>query len=241
MKWFEKIFKNVLYYPGCLMKFVAKDINENYKRILRKCGIDFIQLSEIEVCCGSPLINAGLTETAKSLANKNFKIFKQHRVKEIITPCPACFKTFSQDYPKFVENWDIEVRHVTQVIKDAISEGKLKIREIERTVTFHDPCYLGRYCNVYEEPREILRKIGCEIKEMEMNKEHSLCCGAGGGLQSNFPEIANSIAKERIEQALKTKAKILVTACPLCYLHLKRNSKKIEVKELSELVIESIY
>ena len=88
---------------------------------------------------------------------------------------------------------------------------------------------------VYEEPREVIKKLGYEISEMELNRLESFCCGGGGGVKSNEPELANKIAKDRIEQAKKTGAKILVTACPLCYLHLKENSKDIEVKDLAEL------
>jgi len=237
MKIFEKILGgNTLYYPGCLTKFVAKDLKEKYEKILRKIGIDFIELSEIEKCCGSPALKAGYLEDFKKLAEENLKIFKDHSVKKIITNCPACAMTFKIEYPKVLDRkWDIEVLHISQVLNRAIKEGKIKQKEIKEKITFHDPCHLGRGLKIFEEPREIIKKLGYEILEMELSKNESFCCGGGGGMKSNEPELANKIAKDRIEQAKKTGAKILCTNCPLCYLHLKENAKEIEVKELIEL------
>jgi Fe-S oxidoreductase len=242
MGFLDKIMGNVLYYPGCMMKFVTKEQNEKYKKILRKAGIDFILLTELEVCCGSPALAAGHKEEAKQLAEKNFKVFKEHSVKKMITPCPACFRTFSQEYPKLVENWDIKVEHITQTLAKAIEEGKLKIKGKNVKVTFHDPCHLGRYSGIYEEPREIISKSGAEIVEMEMSREQSLCCGGGGGVRANYPELSKEMAKERIKQAEKTKAEILVTSCPLCFVQLKEaaeeSNSKIKVMELSEFINE---
>jgi len=242
MKILDKILGgNILYYPGCLTKFVGKDLKENYEKILRTIGIDFIELKEKEVCCGSPALNAGYKKTAEDLARKNYHVFKEHRVTKIISNCPACFKTFSQDYPLLLKEWDIKVEHASQTIYKSIQEGRLKLKKkIEKIVTFHDPCYLGRYMSIYEEPRKILEFLGCKIVEMKFNRKNSFCCGGGGGVQSNYSELANSIAKERIQQALETKAEILVTTCPLCYYHLKRNSEEIQVFELSQLLVQCI-
>ena len=237
MKIFEKILGgNTLYYPGCLTKFVAKDLKEKYEKILRKIGIDFIELSELEKCCGSPALKAGYLKDFQKAAEENLKIFKEHSVKKIITNCPACATTFKIEYPKVLgAKWDIEVLHISQVLNQAIKEGKIKPKEIKRKLTFHDPCHLGRALKIFEEPREVIKSQGYEILEMELAKNESFCCGAGGGVKSNQPELANKIGKERVEQAKKTGAKILCTNCPLCYLHLKENAKEIEVKELAEL------
>lgn len=222
------------------MKFVTKEQNEKYKKILRKIGIDFIELKELEVCCGSPILAAGYTKEAKKLAEKNFKIFKEHSVKKIITPCPACFRVFSQEYPKAVRGWDIKVEHVTQTIAKALEEGKLNIKKKRVKVTFHDPCHLGRYSGVYDEPRKIIAASNAKLLEMEMAKEQALCCGGGGGVRANYPELAEEMARERIKQAEKTKAQILVTSCPLCFVQLKEAAKnsKIKVMELSEFINE---
>lgn len=237
MKIFEKILGgNILYYPGCLTKFVAKDLKEKYEKILRNLGIDFIELSELELCCGSPALKAGYLEDFKNLAEKNLKIFKEHSVKKIITNCPACYLILKKEYKNVLnEKWDIEVEHITQTIAQKIKNLKEKPKSHSQKITYHDPCHLGRQMGVYEEPREIIKYLGYEISEMELNRLESICCGGGGGVKTNEPELANKIAKQRISQAKKTGSEILCTSCPLCYLHLKENTEDLEVKELSEL------
>lgn len=236
MSIFKKIFKgNTLYYPGCLSKFVAKDLVENYRRILREAGIDFIELADSEVCCGSPSLKAGYNDDFKKLAEKNLQVFKEHSVGKIITHCPACFMIFKKEYPKVLgEKWDIEVLHATEVLRQKAGKSENQ----KGVVAYHDPCHLGRQMGVYDPPREIIKSLGYELKEMELNKNQSFCCGGGGGVQANELELANKIAKDRIKMAKKTGAKVLVTPCPLCYLHLKKNAEgeNIEVKELSHLM-----
>lgn len=236
MSIFKKIFKgNTLYYPGCLSKFVAKELVENYRRILREAGIDFIELADTEVCCGSPALKAGYNDDFRKLAEKNLQIFKDHSVGRIITHCPTCSLIFKKHYPEvLVEKWNIEVLHTTE----ALAEKAKKAESKKGVVTYHDPCHLGRQMGVYEAPRKVIKSLGYEIKEMELCREQSFCCGGGGGVHANEFELAGKIAKDRIAMAKKTGAKILVTPCPLCYLNLKNNSKDedIEVKELSELI-----
>jgi Fe-S oxidoreductase len=236
MSIFKKIFKgNTLYYPGCLSKFVAKELVENYHRILREAGVDFIELSDLEVCCGSPALKAGYTNDFKNLAEKNLQVFKDHSVSRIVTHCPACFMIFKKEYPKVLgDKWDIVVEHATEVLNKKIK----KLESRKGDVTYHDPCHLGRQMGVYEPPREIIKSLGYEIKEMDLVGKESFCCGGGGGVQSNESELADKIAKDRIAMAKKTGAKILVTPCPLCYMHLKKNAEgeDIDVKELSHLM-----
>jgi heterodisulfide reductase subunit D len=173
----------------------------------------------------------------KDLAEKNLKVFKDHSVSKIITHCPACFMIFKKEYPKALgKKWDIEVEHATEILARM---KNIKGSRGGETVTFHDPCHLGREMGIFEEPRKVLRDLGCEIKEMELCGNQSFCCGGGGGVQSNEPNVASRIAKDRIAMAKKTGAKTLVTPCPLCYLNLKNNAEDgedgLEVKELSQL------
>jgi Fe-S oxidoreductase len=232
------LFGNILYYPGCLTNFYLKDIKNSYKKILEKI-CDIIELPDMN-CCGSPVLNAGYEKDFEELKRKNIETLKKHKVKEIITNCPACFYTFKKVYE--IEKEGIKIEHATKKIWEAIKNGKLKIKnKLEGKITYHDPCYLGRYSNIYDEPREILKAIGFEIVEMEFSRENSFCCGGGGGLQANFTKISSEISKERIKQALNTGAKILVTACPQCYLVLKRACfGGIEVHEISEFIEKSI-
>jgi heterodisulfide reductase subunit D len=236
MDFLRKIFGNTLYYPGCMMKFVTKQQNENYKKILKALGIDFIQLSEIELCCGSPVLKAGYEEDYENLAKKNFEIFKKHSVKEIISPCPACVHTIS-GYKKIIKDFDIEVKNAIEVIYEKIDRIKRKEGN-KGKVTFHDPCHLGRYQGIYDLPRKILENLGYEVVEMYHSKNFSLCCGAGGGFRANFKILSKKIAEKRISEA-KEVANILVTSCPLCYYQLKEAGEKdgVKVYEISDLLV----
>ncbi|MBU3913760.1 MAG: (Fe-S)-binding protein [Nanoarchaeota archaeon] len=233
----EKIGKNTVYYPGCLTKYALSAEAENYKKILGKLGADFIILPDI-LCCGSPVLNAGYETEARKLARKNLEIFKKYNVKKIITNCPACFKTFLKDYKEMLPDWDIEVEHVISVILSYLEKKKIVLERREK-VSYHDPCHLGRHLGIYEEPRKILERLGYEVVELRNSRENSLCCGGGAGLKTNNPELANKIARKRVEQARDIGVKKIITPCPLCYAHLHENSE-IEVLEFSHVVAEAL-
>jgi Fe-S oxidoreductase len=230
---FRKIFAhNTLYYPGCLFKSAVPDLNNNYIQILTKLGVSFILVDEF-VCCGSPVLNAGYAGDYENLKRKNIGLMDKYGIGKIITPCAACCKMLLKDYNLKKEG--IEVQHITQVINEKI--GRIKRVKNEKA-TYHDPCHLGRHCGIYEEPRNILKAIGFDIKEFGKNRENAVCCGAGAGVKANFPEIADKIAEKKLKEC---KTKTLVTACPLCYLHFKENSlKNLEVRELSQVVKEAL-
>lgn len=210
---------------------VAPELGDAYSRLLREAGIDFIELGEQELCCGSPVSSAGYKKDTKELAEKNKKLFEEHGITRIIANCPGCTRML-KSYGEIMD-WNIEVRHVTEVLLEAIKKGKLSRKLVEK-VTYHDPCHLGRHLGKYDEPREIMKKLGCELIEMDETKKGSFCCGGGGGLKSNFPDIASKMADERVRQAKLTGAKKMVTTCPLCFLHMK--DRGIDVVELSGLI-----
>ena len=230
---------NTLYYPGCLSKTVLKAEVENYKKILTEIGVEFIMLPN-ELCCGSPVINAGYESDARTLAKKNFKIFKEHNIKKIITNCPACYKTFKEDYPKLVPGWNIEVEHTVTTILRYMRKKDIDYDKRER-VTYHDPCHLGRHSGMYDEPREIIARLGFELIEMKDNRENALCCGGGAGLKTNNPDLAGKISRERIKQAKNITVTRIITPCPLCFAHLDENAlKDIEINELSYFVAKGL-
>jgi Fe-S oxidoreductase len=220
----SQIGGNTLYYPGCLTRFVAPEIAERYQKILDMIGLDIITIPEFN-CCGSPVQAAGFHDDFVDLIRKNKDIFKKYGVKRIITNCPACSKIFKDIY-------EIPTEHITETLVkhlDKIPEGKYS-----EPICYHDPCHLSRGRGVTEEPRKILSHLGFELVEMSNYGKKSLCCGGGGGVKSNYPEISNKIAKIRLSQC---KTKKLVTSCPLCYKNLKENaSKRIQVLELSEVI-----
>jgi heterodisulfide reductase subunit D len=228
---------NTLYYPGCMLKNVMTKEQENYKQILNILGIDFVMLPNNEVCCGSPVMNAGYKKESIKLAKKNLEIFKKNNITKIITPCAGCYNMFKNEYPKLLREWDIEVEHATQTISKELKKRKLKeFSEIE-VVTYHDPCHLGRFSNIYDEPREIIKMLGGELIEMKNNKENALCCGAGAGMRSNYPEIARKAAKIRMQEK-PINAVFTLTPCGLCTSNLKTADDS--VLEFSEWVLRRL-
>lgn len=215
---FSNFNKKTLYYPGCMLKGVLTEEQENYKKIFNKLGVDFVMLSSEEVCCGSPVYNAGYKKDTRKLAQKNLDLFKAKKITKILTPCPGCYNMFKNEYAKLLRDWDIEVEHASQAILKKLKQKKIK-KFIEETVTYHDPCHLGRYSGIYEEPRAIIKLLGGKLKEMTHNRENSLCCGAGGGLRANFPRVAKKAAKKRTNEAPKDAEKIL-SPCGLCHANL---------------------
>jgi heterodisulfide reductase subunit D len=234
---FKNMGKNVAYYPGCLTSFVLSEEAGNYRKILEKMQIDFIMLPEIK-CCGSPALNAGYEKDARKLARSNLDIIRKYNVRKIITNCPACFKTLAQDYKELLPDWDIEVEHIIITLVKYLRKKKISL-EIKEKVAYHDPCHLGRHAGIYQEPREVLERLGLKVVEMKNSKQDSFCCGGGAGLRVNNPKLASDIAKKRIKQAQDAGVTKIITPCPLCYAHLYENSG-IEVLEFSHIVAQKL-
>ncbi|MEM1988387.1 MAG: (Fe-S)-binding protein [Candidatus Woesearchaeota archaeon] len=214
------------YFPGCLTEIKIPELKDNYLEICRILNIR-LELFDL-ICCGLPAVNAGNDDFFLDEKRKS-QILEENIVK-IYSNCPSCVFHLKE------KNYNVD--HILELIYEKLKVHK-KIRKLNMKVTFHDPCHLGRYLGKYDLPRDILRLIGCEVVEMKHNKENSMCCGAGGGLINNNPEVAKKIAKERMREA-KDVANILVTACPLCYLHLKEVSDNVEVYEISTLILKAL-
>ena len=155
--------EKVLYYPGCLTKGVLKQELENYKEIFNKLKIDFVMLPDEENCCGLPVMNAGYRKDAVKLAKKNLKLFREKGIQKIVTNCPSCFHMFGSVYPKLVRDWNIPVEHATVTVLRALKKKGWKYHgydEDREIVAYHDPCHLGRYSGVYDEPREVVEILG---------------------------------------------------------------------------------
>ncbi|VVB74897.1 CoB--CoM heterodisulfide reductase iron-sulfur subunit D [Candidatus Tiddalikarchaeum anstoanum] len=240
MKIIEKVKKlftktNTLYYPGCITKMVYKNLEKNYQVLFEKAGIDFIQLKDAEKCCGSPVTNAGYDKDYSDLVTHNKKLVESAGVKRIITNCPACYNILKKEYP------EIEVEHAVTVLLDAVITKKLKLkRKFDEKITYHDPCHLGRYAGIYEEPRKLLKQLGFTIIEMARNRESSLCCGAGGGLQNNSKSVSERVTKMRLNEARLLKVKKLITACPMCYHQFKKYEDGLKILDISEVLLECI-
>jgi heterodisulfide reductase subunit D len=214
-----------LYYPGCMTAYGLPDLFKNYKAILSDFGINFIVLEELS-CCGSPLLNAGFVQDFEEVKLKNLEILRKNSITKIITNCPHCLQAFRKRY-------GIEAEHITQTL--AAQKHKVIFKHKEE-VAFHDSCILARQYNLVSEPRALIRQAGFKPIEPARSKEKTFCCGAGGGVKQNYPELANKLAKERLQQL---GAKKIVVSCPYCYAHLKENTENKKcILEIGELLVE---
>jgi Fe-S oxidoreductase len=212
-------------------------------RLLRQGGVDFGTFKEEEVDSGHEAREMGEEELSKELARENIEMFKQFSVKKVITLSPHDFDTFRHDYPKL--GMEFEVYHYTEVISDLIKEGKIKLtKEIPKAVTYQDPCHLGRYNQIYDGPRSVIKAIpGVEFREMVRNFNKAFCCGVGGGRMWYDPKASprQRISDIRVRDAKEVGADIIATACPYCLSNLKAagNLDNVSIKDIAELVLES--
>jgi Fe-S oxidoreductase len=236
---------DTLFWVGCTGALVERNVKATLSmtKVLKAAGVDFGVLGEAETCCGDPARRAGYEFQFQIMAEQNIEIFKSHNIKEIITTCPHCYNTIKHEYPRY--GGDFKVVHYTELIADLIRQGKLKLtNELNSTLTYHDPCYLGRYNSVYLEPRRILQAIPkTKLEEMERSRDTGFCCGGGGGLMWIEEQPGTTkINQMRLEDALKTGAETVVTACPYCLqmfedsIEHKGIKDSLKARDLVELV-----
>ncbi len=238
----------ILYFPGCYLSYDPrlKKVAKATANILNLAGINFGILGEKENCCGESIRKTGDEELFKRLARENIKTFIDHGVKKILVSSPHCYHTFKNEYPEFRVNF--EVVHISQYLFELMNEGRLALtKEYGKKVTYHDPCYLGRHNGLYDEPREVLKKIpGLELNEMPDSRQESLCCGGGGGRIWMETPKGERFSDLRLEQAIGVGAEVLVTACPYCIANFEDSrltlnvTEKIEVKDITEIIQEAI-
>jgi Cysteine-rich domain len=198
--------------------------------VLRKLGVNVGYMHEAEPCCGSPMYYAGFESDYADHARKNYELFKSSGIRKIIGLVPGCTSALKNVYPKYVKGYDLDVRHVLEVIAERLKESGVKPRAKEKVqVVYHDPCQMSRYLQLIKEPREIIKSIeGVELIEPdpEQHGKWSTCCG-GGGLEATHPELSERIGMKRAEELLKTGASIILSNCPACDLQLSRMVKKL--------------
>ena len=215
----------MLYFRGCTAREKETSIQKATEKLLNLAGVDY-HILEDEKCCGSVLLRTGFFKEAQRQIEKNTEVL---RGEKIITSCAGCYKTLKEDYE------ELDVIHISQLLDELIRDGKLNLEKGELDVTYHDSCHLARHMEVFDEPRNVIGALA-NLVEMENNCENSLCCGAGGGVKSAYPEIATQMAKARINQAKETGCKTLVTACPFCKLNLSND--ELEVLDLTEFLVK---
>ncbi len=239
----------ILFWVGCAGSFDSryKKVTQAFASIMQKTNINFRILGTEEKCNGDTARRLGNEYLAQTMMKENIETLNKYNVKKIVTACPHCFHSLGREYKQFGGNY--EVLHHSQLIEDLLNSGKLelKVTSEDSMVTYHDSCYLGRYNDVYEQPRSILRSIqNLKLVEMERNKSRGFCCGAGGGRMFLEDEEGGRINENRTQEALKTGAKTVASACPFCMTMLNdgikhyEKSDEVSVKDIAEIVLEYI-
>jgi len=236
----------VLFWVGCAGSFYdrAKKITKAFVRILNNANVDFAVLGTEESCTGDPAKRSGNEFLFQMQAVSNIEVLNAYDIKKIVTACPHCFNTLKNEYPSLGGHY--EVVHHTQFLKSLLDDGRLSIEGGKfkgKRITFHDPCYLGRANNVYEAPRDLIRKLDAELLEMKSCKSRGLCCGAGGAQMFKEPEKGNKdVNVERTEQALEIKPQIIAAGCPFCNTMMtdgvkaKDKESEVDVMDIAELI-----
>ena len=242
----RKTKAKVLLFFGCTASYDVnvKQVAINTINILEALNIDYGILGSEEKCCASVLLRMGDPEH-KRVFKENIDLFNGLGIETLISSCSGCFKTIMQDYPR-VAPLNFEVLHTVEFLTRLLKQGKLRFpHPVNRTVTFHDPCHLGRATGGFDAPRMIIDAIpGLKLVEMPRNREYSRCCGAGGGLKAGYPDIQNKMAQRRVREAEETGAEYLVSCCPFCFQGLNVGVNAVEsqlmMKDMSSLVAESL-
>lgn len=237
-------YPQYLYWVGCAgaYDYRYKKIAKKFAKILNSAGIDYAVLGTEESCTGDPAKRAGNEFIFQMQVFKNIEIFKKYKIKKVITTCPHCYNIFSNEYRDF--GYEFETIHYTKIISQLLKENKLKPISLEnKNITYHDPCYLGRCNNIYNEPRLIMNMLNFKIKDIKQSKSYSVCCG-GGGIQF-FKEAEKGkmeVFEFRTKQLLEANVNTIITACPFCINMISDGLKKlnkendVKVLDLVELI-----
>ncbi|MEZ4999738.1 MAG: (Fe-S)-binding protein [Bacteroidales bacterium] len=239
-----------LFWVGCAGAFDDryKKVTRAFAKILVHLDVSFAVLGKEETCTGDPARRAGNEMLYQMQAMQNIETFSGYGIDKIITICPHCYNIFKNDYPDLGGNY--EVISYVDLLERFIDEGKLKFDRSklkDSKVTYHDPCYLGRANGIYEAPRKILKNLAPDFVEMDRSRSFALCCGAGGAQMFKEAEKGEKeVFIERTEDALKTEATVIATACPFCMTMitdgLKYKNREEDVKnwDIAELIVQSL-
>ena len=235
---------DLLFWAGCSGSFDSRYIKVStaFAKLMQKAGVDFRILGNEEKCCGDAARRLGNEYLAQTLIQENVETLNRYRIKKIVTACPHCYNSFKNEYKQFGGNF--EVLHHTQMLKELLNKKLLVVKEKSSLkATYHDSCYLGRYNNEYDAPRNILQKTNVAIAEPARDKSNAFCCGAGGGrlfLEENEGERINVL---RTKELIDTQAEVIASACPFCLTMLtdglkQYNSESVFVKDIAEILLE---
>jgi Fe-S oxidoreductase/nitrate reductase gamma subunit len=237
-----------LFFVGCIRSYDDrnKKVSLAMIKILNHLGVKFAILGMEEGCCGDPARRVGNEYLYQILAQTNIETFQRYNIQKILTTCPHCYNMLKNEYSQL--GFSREVVHHTTFLWESLKKGQLNLKESQaRTITYHDPCYLGRYSDIYEPPRHLLRSIpSLDVQEMKRSRGDSLCCGAGGGWMWMDEKIGRRINIERLEDALEIHCQGVATACPFCVTMFndaikdKEMENDFKIWDIAEIIAESI-
>ena len=236
-----------LYWVGCASSYDYRNQNiaKSMVKILQKAGVSFGILGVEEKCCGEALRRMGDEGRFQEFVLENIETLEKYGVKKIIVHCPHGYNTLKNEYPKFGGNFEV-INH-SEFILSLMKQGKITTnKKLDEIMVYHDPCYLGRYNNIYEAPRQLLRSTATKIRELSRNKELTFCCGGGGG--NSWYEVPEKerISVIRLKEVEQAGAELLTVACPFCIsmfedaLKVQGIEEKLHVKDIAELIAKTL-
>ncbi len=226
-----------LYWVGCAGSFDDrnKKVTVSTARLLHEAGVDFAILGAAELCTGDPARRTGNEYVFQGLALQNIETLNDLGVTKVISQCPHCFNTLKNEYPQF--GGEYEVIHHSELLMQLVEQGKINPKSNGQTITYHDPCYLGRHNDVYVAPRDVVDAVGTRV-EMPRNGTKSFCCGAGGGKMWFEEQTGKKVNIERTEEALGCEPDVIATGCPFCYIMMDDGVKELGADE--QVIVKDI-
>ena len=235
------------FYVGCTPAYDPRiqPVTQALARVFRETGIEFGTMGMDEFCCGHEVRRIGETEGADSMVEEYHEMLQEFEARRMVTVSPHCFNAFHNEYGEM----PFPVQHYTQLLSDLLDDGQLTFRtELGKKVTYHDPCFLGKHNQIYDEPRHILRRLpGVEFQDLDRSRERSVCCEGGGGrMWAEGTNLEERLAHQRVRDAIDLGADVLAVACPFCLLTLEDAVKilgleqQLQVMDIMELVAQAM-
>ena len=236
---YENRNSDTLLYLGCMSSFRVKESASASYEILRSADFDF-KILENEPCCGEYIYSAGKLDLAKKIFRENVELFKKKGIKNIIVTCSGCLYAFNNVYPDYIDDWNINVKHIVQIVYDLEKQGKIKLNNLEREITYHDACRMGRKLknmDIYDEPRELLTKCGFSVNDLKAKRTNSPCCGAGSGVRGVDSELCIKMGSSLINNIPDEE---IITSCPLCVFNFRYVDYKKKLGKMYRYITDCI-
>lgn len=228
----------VVYFTGCVAAYfpLAQKIPIALAEILDLSGVNFTLLGAEEWCCGFPLLGAGLMDMFQEIMAHNIEVVRKKGARKVIFACPSCYQMWREYYPR-----EFEIAHASQFLMGLMKSNRIPLQKLPMTVTYHDPCDLGRGSRIFDAPRQAIQSIpGIKLVELASNRENCQCCGGGGNLEMIDAKLSAEIAKQKIEEVIRTGAEAVVTSCQQCVrtmiTYVKRNKISLEILDITQLI-----